>query len=85
MSPRSVALLVTDTFDRVLRTTEDPFVVRYGPLAEALGLPRRTYREELDRVRVNVYGDPIPRIALVRNNIAQLYGWGPRATPRLPA
>ena len=53
--------------------TPDPFAWE-GPL---------TYRERLTRPRVNVRGEVIPQIALVRANLRRL--GKPRVRPRIPA
>lgn len=50
-------------------------------LYQILGVGRRpSYREDLDRPRLNMFGDVIPRIVLVRNNIRRLG----RSRPNLP-
>lgn len=46
------------------------------------GGPRPTYRESLDKPKLNWYGEVIPQIVLVRNNIGRL--GKPKRAPRLP-
>lgn len=50
--------------------SENPF--RTTAFNEILGLPRVTYRQHLDRVRINFSGENIPRIAIVRDNLWRL-------------
>lgn len=79
-----IGKLVADAFEHTLRTTEDPFSrdIRDSPLAEFFGVTPYTYRESLDRVKINHFGEPIPRIEIVRQNLRAL-GKPPRP-PRLP-
>lgn len=62
--------LVADVYREVLETTPAP---DYSPLLEMLGgAPRFSYRDRLDRQPVNYRGVPIPRIAIVRQHLADL-------------
>lgn len=82
MANPSIGMLVADALTHRFKISEDPF--KSMIFNEMCGLPRVTYRQYLDRARVNVYGETIPRIAIVRDNIERL---GPtRLDPnRLPA
>lgn len=74
--------IVLEAWEHVLRTTEDPLRIS-GPLYQALnGEKGPTYREHLDRIRVNHFGDRIPRIEIVKRNIKRL--GKPQRKPRLP-
>ncbi len=48
------------------------------------GRRQRTYRERLDRVQRNHYGEVIPRIVTVRRNIREFRWSNPPCKPRLP-
>ncbi len=75
----NVGEMVSAAWEEALRESPDPFdagdIFRFGS--------RLTYRERLDRVPRNCYGEIIPRIVLVRRNLRQLTR--PVHPPRLPA
>lgn len=72
----NISSLVAAAWEQALR--ESP-----NPLDTDVFGPRRTYRERLDLLPRNVYGELIPRIVTVRGNIRRL--GKPRRAPRLPA
>jgi hypothetical protein len=61
----SLAALVAETFEAMLRETPDVFDA--SDVFE-----QRTYRERLDRQWRNGYGELIPRIVTVRRNLRRL-------------
>ncbi len=66
---RSLGDIAATAWEDVMRTHEDPW--RGGALDRLFG-DRRTYRERLDAWRINYLGERIPRIVIVRNNLAAL-------------
>lgn len=76
--------LIADLWEQELRETPDPFN-NCTFLSEMLGGPRLSYRERLDRQRVNSYGELIPRIVTVRRNLREMKGYRDKwPTPKLP-
>ena len=67
---RSFGDIAASAWEDVMRTHEDPF--RGSALSRMLGFDRRTYRERLDAWRINYLGERIPRIEIVRQNLATL-------------
>lgn len=63
MAHPSLGQLAADAWEHTLRTTEGPSWWRG---------PRPSYRERLDAVKLNYFGEPIPRIEIVRHNLRQL-------------
>lgn len=80
MSP-NISDIVAAAWDQMMRESPDPFRNHWFD-EQFAGAPRTTYRERLDRLPVNVYGDLIPRIVTVRRNLRALSK--PRRPPRLP-
>ena len=70
----SIGHIMAEAWEHETRTSEDPFnrPIRATPFAEMFGYRPFTYREELDRVKINSLGEPIPRITLVKKNLCQL-------------
>jgi hypothetical protein len=62
----SLSQLVAAAWDHALKTTPSDTGGLYVLLG---GGPRRSYRDRLDAVAVNYFGDPIPRIEIVRRNL----------------
>lgn len=72
MAQPNIGQIISDVWDDLMRTTEDPFMSGYDIFAHLFGARRRTYREILDRTRRNHYGDVIPRIVTIRRNLMRL-------------
>lgn len=71
---QNIGQLVAETFERVWEETPCSM---FGPqplgaLAQALGLRTYNYRERLDAIQFNYRGLAIPRMTIVRNNLARL-------------
>lgn len=81
MNP-NIGQIVADAWDHTLRVSESPYVNSPGLFRELFGLPRNTYRERLHRDIINIYGEKVPRIVVVRENIRRL--GKPRVPPRIP-
>ncbi len=77
----NIADIVVAAWDRALRESPDPFDDIYA-LYPILGYTPPSYRERLDRLPRNCFGDIIPRIVTVKRNI-RLLG-KPRHPPKLP-
>jgi hypothetical protein len=72
----NAAQLVSDAWDHMLRVNEDPFRAGGDIIAEMVfGQRRKTYRERLHRKIINSYGQEVPRIEIVRENIRKLYAY----------
>lgn len=71
MKTPNIGQVVADIWEQVLRETEDPYESDFL-FYQLTGLKPKTYRERLDRIRVNVYGEAIPRIVVVRQNLRYL-------------
>lgn len=80
MALANLSAIVADVWEQTLRTSEDPF--RSDIALEVFGRARRTYRERLDRRIINLYGEEVPRIEIVRKHIRQL--GKPPKPPRIP-
>jgi len=63
MANANLASIVAEAWESTLRETPNPF------FTESDVFSRRSYRERLDRIRKNAYGDLIPRIVTVRRNL----------------
>lgn len=72
MAVANIGQIVADTWDHMLRVSEDPFRDHSGLFDEMFGRPRRTYRQILHRDIINAYGETVPRIELVRENLRRL-------------
>lgn len=72
--------VIADAWNTMQRETEDPFSDPGGIMAEMFGHQPQTYRQILDRTRVNYFGHAIPRRVTVRRNIRFVL-----ADPKLPA
>lgn len=84
MTPPNMAQIVSEAWDKCVH--ESPVVDTSWLFARLSGQRGPTYRERLDAIPKNCFGEVIPRIVIVRNNIARLKGY--RATypqPKLPA
>lgn len=62
--------IVARVWEEVLRETEDPFLA-IGGFCNIFE-NRTLYRTHLDRVKINAYGEVIPRIVTVRRNLRRL-------------
>lgn len=80
MAHPNLGVMLVDIWETMLRETEDPFADSAGVLSALLGGPQKSYRDVLDRTRINHFGEVIPRIATVRRNIRFTL-----ADPKLPA
>jgi len=74
--------VVLRAWEQAKRENPDPFR-EPSYLLEFFGGPRRSYRERLHWQRRNGYGELIPRIVTVRQNLRAL--GKPKRAPRLPA
>lgn len=74
MTHPNMGNLVAAAWESVLRETPDPFREGNRMLYfDGCGRHSRpSYRHELDRIRVNCYGELIPRIVTVRHNLRLL-------------
>lgn len=74
MTKVMIGQLVADAWDHMLSVSEDPFKRHpyESPLAELFGISRGTYRAWLHRKIINAYGQEVPRIAIVRENLRRL-------------
>lgn len=70
MANPNLATIVADAWETELRESPTPFGGEF--LLEAIGGPRRTYRERLDAQPRNYFGELIPRIVTVRRNLRRL-------------
>lgn len=76
----NMAALVADMWEEALRET--PAVTHDWLVETVTGLHRRSYRDRLDDLPRNCFGEVIPRIVTVRRNLRRL---GTPRYPRLPA
>lgn len=60
--------IISQAWEDVMRTHEDP--LSCGVLGRMFGFDRRTYRDRLDAYKINYFGERIPRIEIVRQNLA---------------
>lgn len=60
--------VVADAWEEMMRTHEDPMRASLYLFSE----DPRSYRERLDARKINYYGEAIPRIDIVRQNLAAL-------------
>lgn len=78
MKIANLGQIVADAFEHVLQTTEDPF--RSFSFYDLWTGHHTPYRAYLDRQIVNGFGNVVPRIETVKNNLRRL---GPtRLDPR---
>lgn len=81
MSYPNISKLVGDAWTEFMRTHPDPFHDDCGLFKKLFGDKMPTYRERLDKIQVNYYGNPIPRITIVRNNLSRLKQGKPYGDP----
>lgn len=74
---------IARVWQQSLQETPDPFWQGSPFITHLMGGPRMTYREQLDRPKLNYRGEVIPQIVLVRANLRRL--GKPRVPPRIPA
>jgi len=71
---------IARVWQETLRKTPDPFA---SPSVTHLLGGQMSYREQLDRPKLNYFGEVIPQIVLVRANLLRL--GKPRVPPQIPA
>lgn len=72
MARANIGTIVADAWDHVLRVSEDPMRGHYDLFANYFGGHRRSYRDLLHREIINVYGEKVPRIEIVRQSLRRL-------------
>lgn len=68
----NLSQIVADMWDEMLRENENPLTDSQGLMNALLGFPPMLWRDYLVRVQYNHYGNPIPRIVIVRRNLRRL-------------
>ncbi len=66
----NLSVIVADAWQHCMDTSPDPF--RNHAFDHFLGLPAHSYRWLLDEPKVNMRGERIPRIEIVRSNLLRL-------------
>ena len=78
----SIGEIVADALEQSFRESPDPF--KSGGLFQLLTGQRLTYRENLDRLPMNCYGQIISRATLIKRNLRHWQWTKPRRQPNLP-
>lgn len=72
MMPVNRGQMLAEAWHHVMCMSEDPYRASSYLLSEMFGHGRQTYREHLHRPIINAYGEEVPRIAIVRENLRRL-------------